>query len=457
VARRPTFAETDPLHLALDSEGLGGVGAAFGRQRLRTFIALRWVAVAGQTLAVLIVAFVLRFELPLALCLAVIAASAWLNILLMVIYPVQRLANEREAGVQLAFDIVQVSVLIGLTGGLSNPFLIMVVAPVTVAAATLSAPMAGGLALLGLSAIAAMGMFRLPLPWVPGESLHLPLIYQTGQFAAVAVGLAFSAASAFRVSRDEARLVRALDAAQAVLTREQRLSALGAMAAATAHELGTPLATIHLVASEMRRGLTPDDPLREDADLLVSESERCRTILRQLSRRGEAGDLVHARLPLRALLEEVIAATTPNARVGVRVLIEPPAPGDKPPVLRRSPEVLHALGAFVENAASFAVDSVTLTGRWSTDELEIEVADDGPGFADSVLPRLGEPYLSERKEDAHAGGMGLGFFIAKTLLERTGGRVSPFNRTGEEHGAVVRVIWDLADIEARDVEVSAST
>jgi two-component system sensor histidine kinase RegB len=453
MARRPSFEDNDPLHIALDTEGLGGVGAAFGRQRLRTFIALRWVAVCGQSAAVLFVAFVLQYDLPLALCLSVIAASAWLNIFLMLVYPVQRLANEREAAIQLGYDILQVSLLIALTGGLSNPFLIMVVAPVTVAAATMRAPYAAALALLGLSMIALMGVFSLPLPWVKGEALVLPVVYQFGQFAAVAIGLAFSAASAYRVSRDEARLVRALDAAQAVLTREQRLSALGAMAAATAHELGTPLATIHLVSAEMSRGLADDHPLKEDADLLVAQAERCRGILRQLSRRGEAGDLLHARMPLKSLLEEVASGHARDLR-RVNIMLQPPTDANgqtgtfKPPVLRRRPEILHGLGALVENAGSFSIDRVTVIGRWTEDEIEIEVADDGPGFSDRVLPRLGEPYLSERGEGSAAGGMGLGFFIAKTLLERTGARIKPFNLSAPEHGAVVRVTWPRQQVEA---------
>ena len=443
--------QNDPLNLALDREGLGGVSAAFGRQRLRTFVALRWVAVGGQTAAVLFVTFVLGFDLPLGMCLAVIAASAWINIVLMLVFPARRLASETEAAIQLAYDVLQVSALLALTGGLANPFLLMVIAPVTAAAATLRPILAAMLAGLGLACVALMAVASLPLPWRPGETLEIPLIYQWGQFAAVAVGLVFSTISAIRVSRDEARLVRALDAVQLVLSREQRLSALGAMAAATAHELGTPLATIHLVAKEMAQGLPDGDALKEDAELLYTQAERCRGILRQLSRRGEAGDLLHAQMPLRALLEE---ASGPHLQNGpqVRLLLAPPEAAGvdpKPPMLRRSPEIIHALGALIENATSFAQHTVQIVGRWSATEIEIEISDDGPGFSPNVLPKLGEPYLSVRTDAAPGGGMGLGFFIAKTLLERTGGRMKPFNKAFPDRGAVIQVVWPRETIESQ--------
>jgi two-component system sensor histidine kinase RegB len=262
------------------------------------------------------------------------------------------------------------------------------------------------------------------------------------------IGLAFTSVYAWRVAAEEERLSIALAAAQAVLTREQRLSALGGLAAAAAHELGTPLATIHLVAKEMLRSLPKDSPLEEDAQLLVSQSERCRQILKHLSLRQEEGDAIHARLPLRALVEETAA---PYRGLGAEIIIRligPDGPGGVGPDLRRSPEISQGLRNLIENAVGFAHTRVEIITEWNALQLSVTVRDDGPGFPAQVLARLGEPYVSERKAGDRAGGMGLGFFIAKTLLERSGARVEFGNRIGTPSGAVVRALWSLSAVAA---------
>ncbi len=449
LADSSSTSRLDDALFGLAPEGLGSVGAALGRTRLRTFIGLRWLAVAGQTFAVLLVAFGFGYTIDLAVCLGIIAASAWVNVFLSVAFPAQRLASEREAFLQLAFDVVQLGVLIAATGGLSNPFLLLLVAPVTVSAATLRPVFTGGLAFIVLWFAAMMPLYSAPLPWLPGETAALPFALQWGHYAALAVGLVFLSVSALRVSQDEARLVRALDAAQVVMSREQRLSALGAMAAMTAHELGTPLATIHLVAKEMLRETDPDDPRREDLQLLADQADRCREILKSLGQRREQGDMVHAQMPLSAVIEE---AAAPHKGLGVSVRVAWEAgEGGEPnvPVVRRSPEALHAMSAFIENAVSFADSEVRITARWTPDEIAISVEDDGPGFSADVLPKLGEPYVSQRGEAQMGGGdMGLGFFIAKTLIERTGGRIATRNRSAPLHGAVVQAVWIRSSLEA---------
>jgi two-component system sensor histidine kinase RegB len=444
----PATASLDP---AVRIEALRSVGAAFGRTRLRTLVSLRWMAIAGQAAAVLFVQYGLGFDLPLAACLAAVGASAWLNVALMAVFPSQHLSSPAETAGQLAFDTVQLSVLIGLTGGLENPFLLMILAPVTVGASRLLPAYAGGLALLALVCCAGMGVWGLNLPWGADPPLDIPPLYQAGQLAAVAIGLIFFTVSAWRTGRDEARLVSALDAVQAVLAREQQLSALGALAAATAHELGTPLATIHLAARELGRSVKPGHPAREDVELIIEQAERCRTILRQISQRRHMTDAAMARATLPSLIEE---AAEPHNGSGIRIqcssspLAGGVTMGERPPEVIRKPEIIHALGAFIENAASFAAREVSVNARWSDDEVRIYVTDDGPGFAPSVLAKLGEPYFSERRIEQRGGGMGLGFFIACTLLERTGARVTPYNRQFPAKGAVVRVVWPRASIEA---------
>ncbi|MEM6900369.1 MAG: ActS/PrrB/RegB family redox-sensitive histidine kinase [Pseudomonadota bacterium] len=438
----------DEALFALPEEDLKSVGSALGRTRLRTFISLRWIAVAGQTAAVLTVHFLLGFELPLAICLAIIAASAWLNVFLEFALQTRRLASETEAGAQLAFDVIQLSLLVAATGGLANPFDLFLIAPVMIAAVSLRRRYALVIAALTLVLGATMPLYAADLPWRPGEDVVVPVLLQWGQFMALAVGVLFFALSAVRVNQDEARLVRALDAAQVVMAKEQRLSALGAMAAMTAHELGTPLATIHLVAKEMTDELPEDSALREDASLLVEQAERCRGILQSLAQQREAGDIVHAQMPFSSVIEE---AAAPHKGLGVDVDVRArryPGADQKPPIVQRSPEILHALGAFIENAVSFADTMVWIEAAWDGEDCMITIRDDGPGFSADVMPKLGEPYVSQRGEEQAGGGdMGLGFFIAKTLIERTGGRVATRNRTPPGHGATVQITWPRARLE----------
>jgi two-component system, sensor histidine kinase RegB len=415
---------------------------ATSRVRLRTLLLLRWLAVFGQTVAVLFVRFVLDVDFPLLLALIAICVSASLNLVLMATRPIMGLAREWEAAAQLAFDVVQLAVLLALTGGLQNPFVFLFVAPVAVSATVLRPAVTAMLAALSFLCVGAISVWRLPLPWPQHETFELPPLYQLGMAAAVLVGLGFTSVYAWRVAAEEERLNIALAAVQAVLAREQKLSALGALAAAAAHELGTPLATIHLVAKEMARELPDGDPRAEDAALLVSQSERCRAILAQLSARREETDAMHARAPIKALLEEIAA---PHEGLGADISIS--AEGAGPLEVRRLPEIVHALGAIVENAVGFAAGRVDIEARWTADQIEIAVLDDGPGFAPGVLGRLGEPYLTEREAGA-AGGLGLGFFIAKTLLERTGAKIVVKNRPLPREGATFRACWPRQAIEA---------
>jgi two-component system sensor histidine kinase RegB len=405
---------------------------AQSRVRVRTLILLRWLAVMGQTVAVLFVRFGLGVEFPLEWALAAISLSVILNIGLIAARRSQELALEWEAAALLAYDVVQLAVLLALTGGLQNPFVFLFVAPVAVSATILRPAVTAMLAALTFACVGAISVLRLPLPWPEGMPFDLPPLYQMGIAAAVLVGLGFTSVYAWRVAAEEERLNIALAAVQAVLAREQTLSALGGLAAAAAHELGTPLATIHLVAKEMARGVPPDDPRAEDLNLLVTQSERCRAILAQLSANREQGDVMLQRAPIRSMLAEIDVHTRGEGLLEVR----------------RMPEIVHSLGGIVENAVGFAKTRVDIEAVWDADHIEITVRDDGPGFAPGVLSRLGEPYLTERDQEGAAGGLGLGFFISKTLLERTGAKLEMRNRRPPQEGAVVKVRWPRSAIEA---------
>ena len=319
---------------------------ATSRVRLRTLILLRWLAVFGQTMAVLFVRYWLDVEFPVGWALAAIAVSVAINIALTFLRRPQELALEWEAAAQLAYDVVQLAVLLALTGGLQNPFVFLFVAPVAVSATILRPAVTAMLAALTFACVGAISVLRLPLPWPDGAApFELPPLYQLGIAAAVLVGLGFTSVYAWRVAAEEERLNIALAAVQGVLAREQTLSALGGLAAAAAHELGTPLATIHLVAKEMARDLAPDDPRAEDLQLLVTQSERCRAILGQLSADRERGDVMIQRAPIRSLLEEI---AEPHRGLGAEIVIS--TEGDGALEVRRMPEIVHALGGIVENA-----------------------------------------------------------------------------------------------------------
>jgi two-component system, sensor histidine kinase RegB len=441
----PPRTKKSPMSFGADPDS--NLWSAPGRVRLNTLITLRWLAIAGQAAAVLIVEFGFGFATPLFPTLAVIAFSACVNIALTVARPSQGLVREGEAMVQLGFDVLQLTALLWMTGGVENPFLLLFIAPVAVSAAVLRPFATAILTLLVVVCVLFLSASHWPLPWKPSGAFTLPATYQLGLATAVLIGLAFTSVYAWRVAQEEERLNVALAAVQTVLAREQQLSALGGLAAAAAHELGTPLATIHLVAKEMAGHVPKDSPLAEDVALLISQSERCRVILKQLSSRRNQGDMMHERMPLQGLLDEVCG---PHRGLGTKVTIklEAAESAARPPDIKRLPEVIHGLGNLVENAVGFAATEVEVIARWTPVELEISVRDDGPGFPPHLLARLGEPYVSERGAESRGGGMGLGFFIAKTLLEKTSARLTVQNRAAPRTGAVVRATWPRAAVEA---------
>jgi two-component system, sensor histidine kinase RegB len=412
-----------------------------GRLRLRTLVLIRWVAVLGQAGTVLIVHLGLGFDLPLAPIAATIFVAAVSNVIIAITRPAQARLSDRDGALYLAFDILQLALLLFLTGGVQNPFAILLLAPVAIAAATLSGPSTVGLSGLVLTAVCVLGVVHLPLPWV-GEGIELPPFYRFGVTVALAVATLFIAFYAWSLSNAQRRMQDALSAAHAALAREQRLSALGGLAAAAAHELGSPLSTIAVVTSELMRSVPPDSPLAEDIGLLDSQSRRCRDILMRLAQRPEqTGGAPYELLPLGALVR---AAVADPDRPGPRLTFsESGADGSKEPVARRSPEILHALSNLIENAREFAREQVTVTTRWSARDVTVLVEDDGPGFSFDILGDLGEPYLTSR---GAAGHMGLGLFIAKTLLEHTGAGLKFANRP--EGGATIAIGWVRTDIEA---------
>lgn len=409
---------------------------------IRTLTAIRWVALVGQMATLLVVTFAFGYQVPFGLAFAIVGVSAVLNLLLQLNRVGGDRLDERQARFYLAFDILQLSALLFVTGGLENPFALLLLAPVTVSATILSRRSTIHLCVLALVCTTGLAIYHLPLPWGP-EQFRLPWLYVVGLWIALVVALIFIAAYAWWVAEESRRISAALAATQSALAREQRLAALGGLAAAAAHELGSPLSTIAVVARELVRELPPDGDLAEDARLLLSETQRCRDILASLARRSDPeADLPFRTVPLTALVEE---AAAPHHRDGVTVIIETydaddrssDGPNPTPPDVPRAPEVLHGLGALVQNAVQFARQTVEIGLSWSDDRITITVEDDGPGFSPTVLSRLGEPYVSTRA--GRRGHLGLGVFIATTLLGRSGATVRFANRA--DGGAHVGIIW----------------
>lgn len=419
--------------------------------RLDTLVRLRWLSVIGQTTAVLVVHFGLEFTLPLWACLAAIMLAVWLNIALRVRFRQTQWLEPERAAWLLAFDIAQLGVLLFLTGGLENPFSFLLLGPVLISATAL--PRRLTLIIGGFAMLCATGLVfaHYPLPWSPEDPLDLPDIYVIGVWLSILLAIGFIGVYTWQIAEEARQLSDALAATELVLAREQHLSQLDGLAAAAAHELGTPLATITVIAKELERTLAPISEHADDVRLLREQAQRCRDILSKITELGASGEPFD-RTPISALIEEVVA---PHRNFGVAIGVTLPPDRAIEPVAARNPAILYGLGNLLENAVDFARERVEVIARWSEDDVAVTISDDGPGFAPEIMDRIGEPYVTHRRREPRSGkrdpegdfGFGLGFFIAKTLLERSGAKLALQNQTSPARGATVRVSWGRADFE----------
>ncbi len=410
------------------------------RVRLRTLVLIRWVAITGQLISVLTVHFSLDFPVPLAPVLGVIGLSVLVNLAATALRPASTRLKDRDAALYLGYDVLQLACLLAMTGGLDNPFSPLFLMPVTIAATILGLRATAALCALALACVTVVAFYHWPLPW-RGEPFALPQLYMIGLWLGMVLTTVIITIYAWRVAAEARRMADALSATRLALAREHRLSDLGALAAAAAHELGTPLSTIAVVAREIERDLPTDGPLAEDARLLSDQVARCRTILARLAESG-TDETAYGRLPFHRAVEGIAAG---HEREGIDLTVTAQEPvntsADEPQCLRRA-EIVQGLSNLIDNAVQFAARRVEIVTAWDREQASVEIQDDGPGIAPGILPILGEPYLSTRRAE---GRMGLGVFIAKTLLERTGATIAFTNRRG---GARVVVAWPRSAIEA---------
>lgn len=425
--------------------------------RLRTLLVLRWLAILGQTITVVIASLYLGLRVELGLCFLAIGASVISNLIAMTIFPENQRLGDRDAMLTLLFDLAQLSFLLFLTGGLNNPFALLILAPVTISATALTMRSTAILGVLAVLMITLLASFYIPLTSETGEVLALPDLFIIGFWLAITIGIVFLSSYARRITSETHRMSQALLATQMALAREQKLTDLGGVVAAAAHELGTPLATIKLVSTELAEELEAQPELAEDARLIRDQADRCRDIMRSMGRAGK--DDLHMRsAPFGAVVRE---AAEPHEERGVAVMYDFAADPGEPagqPIIWRKPEVIHGLRNLIQNAVDFAEDQIWVDGHWGKGEIRLRITDDGKGYPADLLGRLGDPFLRRRTQEQAFDrpgyeGMGLGLFIAKTLLERSGAKVRFWNATDPflaredtsgRRGAIVEVVWPHA-------------
>lgn len=430
--------------------------------RLRTITLLRWFAIAGQVAALLVARNVYGLQLEYGLCFLVVGVSVIGNLVTSFVFPESKRLTEAENLLMVLFDLLQLGMLLFLTGGLHNPFSILVVGPVTISAVALSARSTLFIGSVAIVMVTILAEYHLPLRMGEGFVLRVADVFLFGSWLAIVISIIFLGIYSRWIASELHSMSDALEATHLALAREQKLTDLGGVVAAAAHELGTPLATIKLTSSELAEELDDRPELAEDARLIREQADRCRDILRSMGRAGK-DDLHMRQAPLTAVIQE---AAEPHMDRGKDIHFDfRPEPGqsdDIPSILRR-PELIHGLRNLVQNAVDFAKGNVWVDCRWSNSLISIRIMDDGRGYAPQVMGRIGDPFVrrrSSRRDSVRRPGyegMGLGLFIAKTLLERTGAELSFANAAdgiawGEEmperSGAIVEVDWPRSKIDA---------
>ena len=406
--------------------------------RAKTLINLRWIAVLGQIITCLVVEYFFGFQLPWLEILLTILALIISNLALYPRYSSNNRLSETATTVVIAADILQLALLIFFTGGLSNPFVVLFITPIAITVTSLPIRSTSILIFLTIIFLTILGSFNYPL-----ESnmldLSVPPIFILGMWVSLFVTILFLTFYAGGLTDESRKISAALKVAENLLVKEKNLSSLDGLAAAAAHHLGTPLGTISLIANELKNDESINENAKKDLMILSEEVDKCKKILGSLGEKPSSDDDLITKIELQALLEELCELIKVK-EIKFSINFKDNDPGMKEILLRRRSELLLGLSNIIENAADFASTTVELNVSKSGKFINLEINDDGKGFSNSILSRIGDPYVSSRSKSSNNGdGLGLGFFISKTLLERLNISVQAYNKVHPEYGAVVLI------------------
>ena len=403
-----------------------------------TLTVLRYIAIFGQFLAINIVYFYLALPFPLEASYAVISVGLLTNLYLQFKIKINQL-KDFYASIFLVYDLIQLSILLYLTGGIFNPFCLLLIIPAIVSSTFLSMGTTIILGIITSTLLLVISFFHLPLPGEDMNLLHFPNFYKTGIVISIFIGLIFLSYFGIRFAGETKKRSEALNKLQEVISKEYELESLGGQAAAAAHSLGTPLATISVVAKELKKEIGSDSELSKDVDLLISQTKRCSDILKQISKKQIEEDIFLSSIKFEDLLEEIIISfkETSSKEIDLSVIKD-----ENKISIQRTPEIIYGLRNFIGNAVKFSKSKVKINLSSDKNLIEIKINDDGPGIPEDIIKKIGEPYIkSKSKELSSNSGLGLGTFLGKTLLERQNAKLS-FKRNSDLGGALISITWN---------------
>ena len=408
----------------------------------KTLVFLRWIAIFGQLFSVNLVYFFLDLNFPVLLCHVVIFIGLFTNIYLQFGLKVT-LLKDLYSTIFLIYDIIQLSVLLFFTGGIFNPFAILLIVPTIVSSTFLSMGSTIILGTLTIFLLFILTFFNLPLPGMEEYVLSFPNYYVTGILISLIIGLIFLSYFGIRFAGETKKRSDALNKLQQILAKEYELESLGGQAAAAAHSLGTPLATISVVAKEMRKEVGDSSKLTKDIDLLISQTKRCSEILKKISQKKIISDEFLSSMSFEDLLEEIIKSFKESSEKKIELNTDKDVNKID---IRRNPELVYGLRNFIGNAVKFSNQDILISIVSDNINLYVLIEDDGPGFPEDIIKALGEPYIkSKSKLSKINAGLGLGTFLGKTLLERQSAVIS-FDNDSSLKGAKVKIKWSVSDL-----------
>ena len=402
-----------------------------------TLTILRYIAIFGQFFAINFVFFYLKLEFPIIESYIIVFLGLATNLFLQFKIKVNQL-KDTYASFFLLYDLIQLSALLYLTGGILNPFSFLLIIPTIVSSTFLSMGTTIILGVITSFMLFLLGHFYVSLPGMDETIFYVPNFYKFGLLTSILIGLIFLSYFGIRFSGETKKRSEALNKLQEVIAKEYELESLGGQAAAAAHSLGTPLATISVVAKELKKEIGNNKEISKDVDLLISQTKRCSEILKQISKKQIEEDNFLSSIRIEDLLEEIINSFRETSSKQIDLFTDE----DQNKInIQRTPEIIYGLRNFIGNAIKFSKSKVQINLKSNDKIIEIKIYDDGPGIPEDIINKIGEPYIkSKSKELSSNSGLGLGTFLGKTLLERQGA-ILKFKRNSKLGGAQVTLSW----------------